>query len=743
MNVRAVLQLFCIAILSLQPLPSSTKTSNNISELLSPEVAFLTTVEVLDSNTLRVNYTIAEGYYLYNNKFRFQSQTEGVSLGIPDIPSGVIKQDEFFGEVETQRGALSIVLPYSAAPSIAVFKLQAISQGCADLGVCYPPYKVLLDVELPNTTDSNRAAGSNWRSNPLSSLLSLAGFNNNDPLLSAEQAFDIELLPMLDNQLPVVLTIADGYYLYRDKLKFTLDGATIGDVQLPPGVAQSDEFYGQTQVYRHRQRINLPIENLRVATDEAYLVVDYQGCADVGVCYPPQNQRIPVNLTPQTNVSPPTPSEQDLIAASIADNSLPWVILIFMGLGLLLAFTPCTLPMMPILSSLIIGQGGKIGTRRAFGLSLTYVMAMAITYAAAGVIVGLSGNNIQVWLQTPWVLIGFASILVGLSLSMFGFYTLQMPAVLQSRLSAWSNAQQGGSVLGAVLMGLLSALIVGPCITAPLVGALIYIANTGDALLGGFALFSLAMGMGIPLLLIGTSAGALLPRADAWMQNVKTAFGVILLALAIWMLARLLPLAVTMALAAALMICTAIYMRALDSLEATASGWSRLGKGLGVLLLLYGCLLAIGAGSGSGSFIYPLKGLVDVQGFAVKPARLPFVSVKGLQGLERALNEARATQTPVMLDFYADWCISCKEMEAFTLADPKVQAALEGTAWLKTDVTANDTLDRELLKQFGLFGPPAILFFDRQGQEIEGSRVVGYKSADEFLTHINRTFGSL
>jgi thiol:disulfide interchange protein DsbD len=448
--------------------------------------------------------------------------------------------------------------------------------------------------------------------------------------------------------------------------------------------------------------------------------------------------------TPTPAVTQATPagepiSEQDSIAASLASGNIILTLLTFFGLGLLLAFTPCVFPMIPILSGIIIGQGEKITTGKAFSLSLAYVLAMAATYTVAGVLAGLFGANIQVWFQNPWVLGVFAGIFVLLSLSMFGFYELQMPNAIQSRLTEVSNKQKGGSLVGAAIMGLLSALIVGPCVTAPLVGALIYIGQTGDAVLGGAALFFLSLGMGAPLLVIGTSAGKLLPRAGAWMDATKAVFGVLLLGVAIWLIERVIPEAVTLVLAAALLIISAIYMGALEPIREAASGWMRLWKGIGIIMLIWGAIMLFGAASGGSDLLQPLKGIHGSSAaMTTEQAQneLHFRKVKSLADLEQAVDEARGNGQPVMFDFYADWCVSCKEMEKYTFTDPGVQKALEGVMLLQADVTANDAQDKELLANFGIIGPPAILFFDKKGVEKRNYRVVGYKPAEEFAAHI-------
>ncbi|KRT57270.1 protein-disulfide reductase DsbD, partial [endosymbiont of Ridgeia piscesae] len=371
-------------------------------------------------------------------------------------------------------------------------------------------------------------------------------------------------------------------------------------------------------------------------------------------------------------------------------------------------------------------------------LSLVYVLAMALTYTLAGVLAGLFGENLQVAFQNPWVLATFALVFVLLALSMFGFYELQLPSSLQSRLSEISNKQRGGSLAGVAIMGFLSALIVGPCVAPPLAGALIYIGQTGDALLGGLALFALSMGMGAPLIAIGTSAGKLLPRAGRWMDTVKAVFGVAMLGVAIFMLERIIPADIAMFLWGMLLVVSAIYMGALRHLEIEAGGWQKLWKGLGMVLLIYGALLLIGAAAGGKDTLQPLRGLVASGGAAAgHTEELRFKRIKSLADLQREVAQASAAGRPVMLDFYADWCISCKEMEKYTFADPKVIAALDGVLLLQADVTANDATDQALLQgHFGLPGPPAIIFYGSDGKERKRFRVVGFKGADEFATHV-------
>jgi thiol:disulfide interchange protein DsbD len=435
-------------------------------------------------------------------------------------------------------------------------------------------------------------------------------------------------------------------------------------------------------------------------------------------------------------------AEQDRIAASLKKDSIWLVAATFFGFGLLMAFSPCIFPMIPILSGIIVGHGPKLTTARAFMLSLAYVLAASLAYTVFGVLAGLFGSNLQAVFQNPWVIGSFSALFVVLALSMFGFYELQLPSFIQTRVTELSHKQAGGTLAGAAAMGALSALIVGPCMAAPLAGALIYIGQTGDAVLGGLALFAMGLGMGVPLLAVGLSAGTLLPRAGVWMNTVKSVFGVGMLAVAVWLLDRILPPAVALFLWALLLIIPAIYMNALDALPAGASGWRRLFKGVGVAMLAYGVLMLIGVANGSGDPLQPLKGAITSGACSEEkeaaPRATPFRRVGNVAELQAALKQAQAEGHPAMLDYYADWCVSCKEMERETFADPAVRRQFNKMVLLQADVTANSDDDKALLQNFGLFGPPATLFFGADGEERKDYRVVGFMGPEEFLTHVQQ-----
>lgn len=569
-------------------------------------------------------------------------------------------------------------------------------------------------------------------------LVSLA---HADEFLDPAVAFKPSVRALDGQTLEVSYEIAKGYYLYRDKFRFAIDGdaATLGTATYPKGKEKSDDNFGKVEVYYKAVAIRVPVERNASGPLALNLKVTAQGCADAGVCYPPQMQPVSVTLPdPATTPSASAAGEGDesgMIAATLKNAGFWAILAFFFVAGLGLSLTPCVFPMVPILSGIIAGQGHKASHARGFALSLAYVLGMAVTYAAAGVAAGMTGTLISSALQNSWVLGSFALVFVVLSFSMFGFYELQLPIALQSKLSEESGHLQGGRGIGVFLMGSLSALIVGPCVAAPLAGALLYIGQTGDAVLGGTALFVMALGMGAPLIAVGIAGGSLLPKTGPWMEGVKKAFGVLLLATAVWLVSPVVPAVAAMLAWALLLIVPAIYLHALDPLPPHAKGWQRFWKGIGIVMLLTGAALLIGALSGSRDPLQPLAGLRGTA--AVSEAKsLPFERVASLSELE---SRVAAAGKPVMLDFYADWCVSCKEMEKFTFADRAIQAKLAGYALLQADVTANSADDKALLARFGLFGPPGIIFFDPKGQEIKAVRVVGFQDAAQFAKTLQKT----
>ena len=587
---------------------------------IEPEKAFAMRAQALDAQTIEVVFEIAKDYYLYGDKFRFEAEPAGVGFGALEKPAGKKHKDDFFGEVETHRGELRILVPVQAPAGTTRFELFATSQGCWDGGICYPPTTQQASIDLAAPP---KKAG---------------GFL--DSVLGGRAGTGSAASPT-----PVALAAPE-------------DGSGGGAV--------------------------------------------------------------------------PSDESGD-IARLLSGASVPIILLSFFGFGLLLAFTPCTFPMIPILSGIIVGQGNKVSHTRAFVLSLAYVLGMAVTYALAGVAAGMTGTMLSAALQNVWVLSAFALMFVLLSLSMFGFYELQLPSTLQSKLADTASHGKGGHLGGVTLMGVLSALIVGPCVAAPLAGALLYIAQTGDAVLGGWALFAMGLGMGAPLLAVGVASRSLLPKVGPWMEGVKKAFGVMLLAVALWMITPVIPPLATMLGWAALLLFSAIFLHAIDPLPAQAKGWQRFWKGAGVVLLLAGAAILVGALAGSRD---PLQPLSVLRAQAAAPVDVPqFEKVDSIAELDARL---ATTDRPVLLDFYADWCVSCKEMERFTFSDAAVAARMSRMLLLKADVTANTDEHKALLKRFGLFGPPGILFFDGQGKERAGLRVVGFMKAEPFATVLDR-----
>lgn len=605
------------------------------------------------------------------------------------------------------------------------------------------------------------------------------GQQNQQELLPPDEAFKMSVDVRDENTLIAKFTPAKNYYLYRDKIAFEPHepGIFIEKITLPKGKMKEDLTFGHVEVFYEPFQAIISLRRGAPAPEQILtLAATYQGCNEpVGVCYAPIKKDVSLTLPALKAIdavanavsgqatAAPYDATADLFQQSpqsrapaieteaykidrMFDTGNYWLILTgFFGIGLLLAFTPCVFPMFPILSGIIARRGQHLTKKRGFILALAYVLGMAITYAIAGVAAGLSGSMLSAALQNAWVLGTFAFIFVLLSLSMFGFYDLQVPGGIQSKLSEEAGHLKGGQLTGVFGMGALSALIVGPCVAAPLAGALLYISQTRDVILGGSALFVMALGMGVPLLLLGASAGALLPKAGPWMEAIKQFFGVLLLAVAIWLISPVINEAVHMLLWAALLIISAIYLHAIDPLPDRASGFRKFLKGVGVISLLVGIALLIGVLSGSRDVLQPLSkfnaaastngGTGDLAYGA--QGHIPFERVKTIAELDERIIQAASNNQYVMVDFYADWCISCKEMERFTLSDDKVKARLKDVILLQVDVTHGTADDLALLKRFNLFGPPGILFIDRQGNEIQDIRIIGFLNKTDFLTVLN------
>lgn len=578
-----------------------------------------------------------------------------------------------------------------------------------------------------------------------------------DEFLEPELAFKLAARAVDDRTVEVTVTAVPGYYLYREQFKFEAVGATLGAPVMPQGKVKFDEtFQKSVETYRDAVRIAIPVQQ---APARFQLLVTSQGCADAGLCYPPLQRAIEVGLkgfggdgtvrpmtsteaaqtAPSVTAAPdaraaaaaPSAAGNDTLDSALRDGKFWPVVGVFLVAGVLLSLTPCVLPMLPILSSIIVGQGARVSRGRGFALAASYSLGMALVYTALGVAAGLAGAGLAAALQNPWVLGAFALGLVALAMSMFGAYELQLPAAFNGRMASASQRLPAGRFIPVFVMGGLSALIVSPCVAAPLAGALVYLSRTGDVMLGGSALFSLAAGMSVPLLLVGGSAGALLPRAGAWMNEVKRLFGLLLLGVALWTVQSVLPAALTLALWGALLISAAV-MLVSQTHGHQHAGWSRSlwRRCAAAVLAVIGMLQIAGAASGGNDPLQPLSHLTRRAEGGAAATALPFGPLRSVAELDAAL---RTAGRPVMLDFYADWCVSCKEMERYTFSDPQVQRKLSGALLLKADVTANNVDDRALLKRFGLFGPPGTIFFDASGREVANARIVGFQNSAQFL----------
>ncbi len=709
------------------------------SDLLPADKAFTVSAKAISAEQIEVSWVIADGYYLYQSKTEILSKTESVTFGKIAMPEGKANYDEFFGDTVIYTKELNLSVPVINDKSLSSVNILVKYQGCSESGVCYPPQEKTFTLDLPLSKPSTNSVNKLFK-----------GFNDiklnlfQNKLLPGDQAFQFFATVKDANTLHVNWIIADGYYLYKEKTKLSLKNSTstqLGTINLPQGKPYHDESFGDVQIFHNELSFDVPLIRTDKKPHSITLLAKYQGCAERGVCYPPMESTVELQLPEAIILNSVTPkqklSEQDQVFQSLYNDSLGITLLSFFGFGLLLAFTPCIFPMIPILSGIIVGQGEDVTTKKAFLLSLSYVFASALTYTLFGILAALFGSNLQVIFQEPWVIAVFSGIFILLSLSMFGFYSLELPKSIQAKLHNSSDKHRDGSYIGAAIMGALSSLIVGPCVAAPLAGALIYIGKTGDVVLGGSALFVMGFAMGSPLLLLGASAGSLLPKAGHWLNSTKAIFGVIMLAVSVWMLDRILPASITMLLTAILLIIPAIYLRAVDPLPENISGWFKLWKGIGLIMLIYGVLLLIGLSMGNTNPLQPLRGIGSSNGTSKQEHGLAFKRVASLTELEQVIEQASTNGQWVMLDFYADWCISCKEMEAYTFTDEKVQQKLSNFILVQADVTKNSADDKALLQRFDLIGPPAIIFFGPDKIERKASRVIGYQKSETFLSNLN------
>lgn len=571
------------------------------------------------------------------------------------------------------------------------------------------------------------------------SFMLIAGVANGavgEEFLPPEQAFKLSAKQIANNKIEITYKIADGYYLYRERFAFSAEKAKIGEPQIPKGKVKFDpNFEKEVEIYRQEVRIIIPV----VANEEFSLKAISQGCADKGLCYPPMETFVKLSLETNVkstnvnddesiektdNTSLKLDTEMGKIEASLASQNLLLILPLFFLLGLGLSFTPCVLPMVPILSVIIVGEGEQVSRRRGLLLSLAYSLGMALVYTLLGTAAGLIGEGLSAFLQNPVVLISFAILMTVMSLSMFDVFQLQMPSAIQLTLTRLSEQQKRGKLYGVFLMGSLSALIVGPCVAAPLAGVLVYLSQTRDVVIASSALFFMAMGMSVPLLLLGVSAGSLLPRAGAWMGAVKPFFGVLMLAMAAWMVASLISPVVLMLIWGALSVAYGVFLL-------WPKKWKLSIKFIGIIFIALGMMELSGVAIGSRDVWSPWTSASTSQRAATK-----FKRVKTIEDVEQAIRAANGRV--VMLDFYADWCVSCLEMEKLTFSDKRVREQLDQMLLIQVDVTANDADDKALLKKYGLFGPPGILFFNASGNEMRDQRIIGFQSAQKFLEMIKK-----
>ena len=577
-------------------------------------------------------------------------------------------------------------------------------------------------------------------------------FSNDDEFLKVDQAFALNF-HQKNNLLAVSFDIAPGYYLYRHQFKFKGKNINFTPVLLPEGLAHEDEFFGVQQIFTDKLTF---IVNLEQVSSDASIKVTYQGCAEKGLCYPPTSKVIKLskliadegiaNTPPllttgkaedyQSSQAVVQKSEQHQLSDMLKQDSLLLTLVAFFVGGLLLSFTPCVFPMYPILTGIIVGQGKQLTTKKAFTLSFFYVQGMAVTYTLLGVVVALAGAKFQAVFQHPIVLIGLSVLFIFLALSMFGVFNLALSASWQNKLNNMSNKQKGGSITGVLMMGVISGLVASPCTTAPLTGALLYISQTGDVVLGASALYALSLGMGLPLLILGSSGGKLLPKAGAWMNIIKNIFGLLLLAVPIFLLERFIPEAASQALWALLILVSASYFYVANQNHAAAQNaqsvkgfWYGLRSLVIFLMLFFGANLAY-------QLVFPSNTIVtnDAQ-------HASFKQVTSLAQLQDEVKKANMQGKTVMVDLYADWCIACKEFEKYTFVDADVQKALSNSVWLQIDMTEFDSIDNaELVQHYTILGLPSILFFDLQGNELTKQRITGFMKATEFSSHINSIF---
>ncbi|NNC97501.1 MAG: protein-disulfide reductase DsbD [Gammaproteobacteria bacterium] len=751
---------------------------------LPVDQAFPQEVAVQDQH-ISLKISMRDDYYLYKHAFGFDINGDPAAVGAVDFPPAIEAYDEFVGDTEIYAEDLELLIPIRNTQATASdFIFTYNFQGCLTDSICYPPTtrNVVLDagggvsyVGTPIPEDEKSVAGeieaafanaphgldasdavpdSNTSATPgeTGDLVDLfgGGTHSQDEILPVDKAFQLTLDVTDDGYLNANWFAEPGYYLYQNKLTFESNNpeVVLGQPLFPKAKLKDDEIFGETPVYFGMANIRIPIIERPASATKLTLIANYQGCKEDSICYPPSVTEVEVNLPAGTAAKSgeyqdtytviPAEAEHESLAKRFASKNLLLSALLAFGFGVLLTFTPCVLPMVPILSGIITGGDEKtVSTRKAFNLSVIYVLSMALVFTLAGIITAKLGQNLTAAFQHPAVIIAFALIFLVLALSMFGLFEIQMPASVQTKLAEMSNKQESGHYLSAAIMGFLSALIVGPCVTPPLSALLLVIAESGDAVKGGVSLFALALGMGFPLIIFGTSMGKALPHAGAWMEHVKNFFGLLMLGLAVWMLERILPPSATLLLWSLLALLSAVFAGLFKPLTTSSGLIQQIFKGLGLLALLYSGLLLVGSLTGAKDPLRPLNNIA-LGSASIEHRELPFKRIKSQDDLQRELRMAASQNKSVFLDFYADWCIACKEMEKYTFEKASVQNALAGWVLLQADVTPNDDIDKALQQSLNIPGPPAMLFFDNTGKEISAMRLYGFKPESEFLAHLKR-----
>jgi thioredoxin:protein disulfide reductase len=746
LTISLVLLLISSPVFSLDP----EALLNVQQELLEPDKAFVLSTRVVDATTLEASWKIADGYYLYRDKFKFELIKGDVEVQAPLLPAGKVKKDPTFGDVETYVHDIAIRVPLTRNKAGAqTIKVRITSQGCNEpVGVCYPPVVKSVDFDLPASKVTSPGIKKEIGSLKDLSRIIDQGSDPQREFLHPDEAFKVNVTPDNGSQISVHFSVAEGYYLYRNKINFSLldkEGAVpeqkikLGKFTLPKGKMKDDPYFGRLETYPESFSVKLALENVSPG-DTFVLKVDYQGCAENGICYPPTFKNLKLTM-PDVNGNPA------IIETEETGPNFILAVLAAFVVGLALTFTPCVLPMIPILSSVIVEESTETITKLRGGmLATSYVLGTAVTYTVAGAIAGATGDQLQAYFQNVWAIGILSTIFVLLALSMFGFFSLQMPTFIRDHLHSRTQRMKGGSYVGVFVLGLVSALVVGACVSPLLISALSVAIASKDPVLGGAIMFSMSWGMGAILIALGVGAGFLLPKAGMWMDRVKHFFGVLLLAVAIYFLG-ILPEVPVLLLWAALLIVTSMYFGAIQPVPEGASGWRYFWKGIGVVMLIWGVLALVGGVSGNRDILQPVSfsgaGMTSFGGQQAMPsADQPdkhdlglFKQVSTVSELDQQLTAARAAGKPVILDFFAEWCTDCIRMEKVTFAHPVVRKIMKDNfILLQVDVTDSYSQGpRAIKKRYDVFGPPAMLFFDDKGKQRTELNFYGYKSPEEFM----------